>query len=184
VAGEHGLGGGLKLGRLTLEVGARAALGLAGIRGQLDAVDGKHLAADEALPVAQVEHLAEQTGDVVGQPRDEGGNGSEMRRRISREGDERDVLAAGALNAARTDDALAVGEQYDLEQHPRRVGRRTDKVVAVAGVEAGEVEPRVDKVMQRVLESAGQQLPFKIDRNEARAGVDVLVARHAQAPLG
>jgi hypothetical protein len=37
--------------------------------------------------------------------------------------------------------------------------------------------------MQRVLEGTGQQLPFKIDRGEARAGVDVLVARHASAPL-
>lgn len=33
-------------------------------------------------------------------------------------------------------------------------------------------------MIQRVLEAAGQQLPFKINGNQARAGVNVLVAGH------
>jgi hypothetical protein len=36
-------------------------------------------------------------------------------------------------------------------------------------------------VVQRVLEGAGQQLPFKIDGNEARAGIDVLIAGHGKS---
>jgi len=37
----------------------------------------------------------------------------------------------------------------------------------------------VDQVVEGVFEAAGQQLPFEIDGNKARAGVDVLVAGHA-----
>lgn len=66
------------------------------------------------------------------------------------------LITAGALDAARADNALAVYEEYDLEQHPRRVGGSADQVVAVAGVEAGEIKPGVDQVMQLVLECAWQ----------------------------
>ena len=69
MAGEHGLGGGFQLGGLAFEVGTGAALGLAGVARQLDAVDGEHLAADQSLPVADVEHLGEELGDVVAQRR-------------------------------------------------------------------------------------------------------------------
>jgi hypothetical protein len=92
------------------------------------------------------------------------------------------VFAAGAFDAATADDALAVGEEDDLEQHSRRVGGSASQVVLVAGVEATEGQLVVDQVIEGVLEAAGQQLPFEIDGNEARAGVDVLVAGHAGLP--
>jgi len=128
-------------------------------------------------------HLAEEAGDVVAQTRDKAGDGGEVRGAVAREGDEGDMFAAGALDAARADDALAVGEEDDLEQHSRWVGGRAGEIVAVAGIKAGEVESAVDQMMQRVLERAGQQLPLEIDGDEARADVDVLIARHAQAPF-
>ena len=109
----------------------------------------------------------------------EGGDGGEVRRAVAGEGDEGDVLAAGAFDVAAADDALAVGEQHDLEQHGRRVGGGAGVVVVVAGVEAGQVELVIDQVVQRVFEGAGEQLPLQIDGNKARAGVDVFVARHA-----
>lgn len=50
--------------------------------------------------------------------------------------------------------------------------RSTGLAVAVMGVEAGQV--------QFVLEGAGGQLPFQINGNEARAGVDGFVAGHVR----
>jgi len=65
VAFEHPPGGAFELVGLTQEIGPRAALCLAGIGWQLDAVDGEHLAPDQPLAVAEVEHLGEQAGGFV-----------------------------------------------------------------------------------------------------------------------
>ena len=62
---EHGASRSFELGGLVFEVGTGAALLLAGVCWQLDAVDGEHLATDQPLPVAQVEDLGEDAGDVV-----------------------------------------------------------------------------------------------------------------------
>ena len=58
------------------------------------------------------------------------------------------------------------------------LGGCAGEVVLVAGIEPGQVELVVHKIVQGVLEGAGQQLPFEIDGKEARAGVDCLVAGH------
>jgi len=70
----------------------------------------------------------------------EGGDGGVVRDGITRQRDEGDVLAAGAFYPPAADDALAVGEQDDLEQHSRRPGRGARQVVAVAGVEVGQIQ--------------------------------------------
>ena len=103
-----------------------------------------------------------------------------MRGAVAAERDEGDVVPAGALDAATADDAPRIGEQHHLEQHGRRVGAGAGEVVLVAGIEAAEVKFVIDKVVQGVFEGAGQQLPFEIDGNEARAGVDVFVAGHGR----
>lgn len=100
VAGEHDLGGGFEFAGLPLEVGASAAPGFAGIAGQLDAVDGEHFPADQSLPVAQVEDLGKEFGDVVAQAGDEACEGGVVRHAVAAEGDEGDVLAAGAPSFA------------------------------------------------------------------------------------
>ncbi len=41
----------------------------------------------------------------------------------------------------------------------------------------------VDEVIERVFESTGEQLPLQVNDKETRAGVDVLVARHAVYPI-
>jgi hypothetical protein len=130
------------------------------------------------MAVADEQDFLEQRPDLGAQGADEGGEGGEVRGAVAGERDEGDVVAAGALDVAAADDAPAVGEEDDLEQHGRRVGGCAGEVVLVAGVEAGQVELVIDEVVQRVFEGAGQQLPFEIDGNEARAGVDVLVAGH------
>ena len=72
-----------------------------------------------------------------------------------------DMLAAGALDTARTDNALAVGEQDDLEQQAGRIGRCTAAVVGVTGIEVAQVEFVVNQGFQRLLERSGQKLPFE-----------------------
>ena len=44
-----------------------AAAFLAGVGGELDAINGEHLAADEAQAVASEQHLGEERLDLVGQ---------------------------------------------------------------------------------------------------------------------
>ena len=159
------------------EVGAGATLGLAGVARQLDAVDGEHLAADQALPVTDEQDVAKQAADLGAQRADETSEGGEVRAAITGQGDEGDVFSAGPFDAATADDAPAVGEEDDLEQHGRRVGAGAGAVVLVAGIEAGEVEFVVDQVIERVFEAAREQLSLQIDGDEARAGVDVFVQR-------
>ena len=103
-----------------------------------------------------------------------------MRGAVARERDEGDVVAAGALDLPTADDAPAVGEQHDFQQHRRRVGRRAGEIILVAGIETGEIKFVIDEVVQGVLEGAGLQLPFEINGYEARAGVDVFVAGHGR----
>lgn len=79
-----------------------------------------------------------------------------MRGGITREGDEDDVLTAGRLDVAAADDALAVGEEDDLEQHRRWVGGCAGGVVLVVDIESAEVDLMVEQVVECVLNGAGQ----------------------------
>jgi len=129
---------------------------------------GEHLATDEALAVADEQDFLEQRPDLVAQGADEVGEGGEVRGAVAGQGDEGDLFATGTLDLARTDEAQAVGEQDDLEQHGRRVGAGTGKVVLVAGIKAAEIESVIDQTIQGVFKGAGKQLPFEIDGDEAR----------------
>ena len=141
--------------------------------------DGEHLAADKPLAVADEQDFLEQRDDLGPQGADKGGKGGKVRGAVAGQRNEGDLLAAGALDGARADDAAAVGEQDNLEQHRRRVGAGAGEIVLVAGIEALEIDLVIDKVVQGVLESAGQKLPLQIDGKKTRAGVNVLVAGHA-----
>ena len=81
-----------------------------------------------------------------------------MRSLVAGQGDEGNVVAAGAFNLAAADDALRIGEQNDFEQNCRRVGGGTGLVVPVANVKAGEIQFMVDQIIQRMFEAAGEQL--------------------------
>jgi hypothetical protein len=183
VAREHALHGGLHLLRLVLELGARAAALLGGVAGQLHAVDGKHLAPDQTLRVADQEHLLEHFANQLVQARDEGGDGGEVRAGVAAQGNEGDVLAARAFDGPAGDDATRVRQPHELEQHARRVGTRAGVVVVEARVEATEVDLVIEQVVQRMLERSGQQLRLKVHGQKARAGVDRLVAGHRGASV-
>jgi len=179
VPSEHRLDGRFQLGGMSLEVRSGTAPALARVAWQLNAVDGEHLAADQALPVAKEEHLREELGDGVGASSHEGCNGGKVRPTIARQRHERDVLTAGPLDLPAADDAARVGEQHNLEQHQRRIRRRPAGVVAVGGIKRRQVRLVVDQVRRRVLERPGEELAGQVHRQELRIGVDVLVARHS-----
>ena len=58
------------------------------------------------------------------------------------------------------------------------VGGGADQVFAVAGSEDGGVEFALQQVMDRVFETAGEQLLLQIDGEVSRADVDCFVAGH------
>ena len=101
-----------------------------------------------------------------------------MRLAVAGQGDEGDVVTARALDVAAADDALGIGEQDDFEQHTRWVGCRTGHIVAKTRIKIGEVNIVVEQTIQRMLKSARQKLPLKVNGKKPRAGVDVFVARH------
>lgn len=97
MAGEHLLSRLFELGGLLLEASAGTALAFAGVAWQFDAVNREHLAPDQALLVAEVEHLTKDGSNLVAETGDEVGEGGEVRTTIPGVGDEGDLLAAGAL---------------------------------------------------------------------------------------
>ena len=106
---DHAQGLLLHLAQLALEIGARAAAGLGSIGGQFDAVDGEHLTADEALAVAQHQHLGKELGDLVAEFGDEGGQCAVVGLALTADNHEHQVVAAGRFHLAAADDASAVG---------------------------------------------------------------------------
>lgn len=175
---EHDLSGGFQLVGLVFEVGAGAAFVFAGIAGEFDAINGKHLAPDQALPVTEIEYLAEYGGDVIAQMGNKGGDGGEVRLGIAGQGDEGDVFSTGELNRTAGDEALAVGKQNDFEQHSRWIGGCSGNIILETGIKAGEIQLMVDEVVQGMLKGTREELPLQVDHQKPRAGVDGFVARH------
>jgi hypothetical protein len=71
MAGEHGRAAASILSAWRWKSARVPLLALAGIAGQLDAVDGEHLAADEPLAVADEQDVLEQRPDLAVQGADE-----------------------------------------------------------------------------------------------------------------
>ena len=99
---EQGLHGGFQLVSLVDEVGPGAAALFACVGGQLDTVDGEHLAADQALRVAHEQHLLEDLADQVTEAADEGGDegGGEVGAAVAAQGDEDDVVTVLSTSEA------------------------------------------------------------------------------------
>ena len=93
------------------EVGSGAAAQFGGVGGQLDTVDGKHLATDQAVGIAHQKHLFEDLTNQVTQPADEGCDGGEVGTAVAAECDEDDVVLTQAFDATAGDDAACVGQQ-------------------------------------------------------------------------
>ncbi len=130
------------------------------------------------MHIADEQDLSEQLGDVVAQIADESGDGGEVRRLITAQRNEGDVLVARPFDRAAADDAARVRKQDQLEQHRGRIRRRSSGVVAVAGVQTRQIDLVFEQMIERVFEGAWQQLPRQIDGDQLRVGVDHFVAGH------
>ena len=179
---DHGLGGLFHLLGLAQEIGTGTAPGFAGIAWQLDAIDGEHVAPDQALTITHGEHLGEQLGGQIAHGRNERSKGGEVRQAVAGHRHKQHMLAASGLHLAATDHPAAVGQQDDFEQHGRVVGRCAFNAVAVTGMKVGEVEFVIDQVAQRVLKGAGQQLFIEVDGQQLEAPMNGLESRHRPAP--
>ena len=129
--------GRFELGGLSLEIGPCAAAMLRRVTRQFHAVDRKHLAADQALRVTHGQYGREHARDVLTERAHELGDRREVRRAVTAQGDERDVLLARALDLPAAHDALRVREQHHLEQERRRIRRGARRIVLKSRVEVG-----------------------------------------------
>lgn len=120
----------------------------AGIAGELDAVDGKHVAPDQSLSIAGHQHLAEQGFDLGTQVGYELGNMGVAGLAVTTDGNELDVALAGLFDGPAGDQALAVGQQHDLEHDAGVIGTGSYFVVLKLGVQCSEVEFVVYQVVQ------------------------------------
>jgi hypothetical protein len=120
--------------------------------------------------------LGEQCADLRAQLGHELGDVGVAGSRVAGDSHEHHVLLAGALDLAAGDEALAVGQQHDLEHHARVVGRGARHVVAEIGVQCAQIEFFIDEMPQRELEGAGLDLLVEHHRNEQAVALDRLVA--------
>jgi hypothetical protein len=83
---EHLLHRLLELLRFPFEVLTQTAAGLRCVARQLHPVDGEDLLADEALTLADDQHLGEQRLDGLAMPTHEAGDGGEVRVTVAAQG--------------------------------------------------------------------------------------------------
>jgi hypothetical protein len=107
---------------------------------ELHTVNGKHLPTDQSFAIEQRQHLRKHRGDRFARAADKVGDRGEVRLGVAGQGNEHDVVAAGALDRARAHHALRVRQQHRLEQHPRRICRCAVVIVAVVRVECGQIQ--------------------------------------------
>jgi hypothetical protein len=130
----------------------------AGVGGELDAIDGEHVAANQSLGIAGHQDLAEQGFDLGAEVGHELGNVGMAGLAVTADGDELDVAIARLFNRPAGDQALAVGQQHDLEHDARIVGAGSHFIVLELGVQGLEVEFVIDQVVQREGKAAGDNL--------------------------
>lgn len=172
------------VGRLVQAPGAVQQFGvgtatlLAGVAGKFDAVDGEHIASDEALRVAGHEYLTEQRLDLFAQATDELGDVGVAGLAVATDGDELDVAGTGAFYRPAGDDAMAVGQQYHLEHDARVVGTGAYLVVVESRIQCAEVQFVVDQVVQCEGEAARFDLFTQHYRQHQAVALLGLVAGH------
>ncbi len=131
---------------------------VSGVGGEFDAVDGEHVAPDQALCIAGYQDLVEQRFDLIAEVGDELGNVGVTGLAVAADGDELDVALACQFDRATRDEALAVGQQDDLEHDARVIGAGPHFVILEPGIQGLEVEFMIDQVVQCEGERAGDDL--------------------------
>ena len=145
-----------------------------GLGGQLAPVNGEHLLADQSQLVAHHQHLVEEFSDLLMRAGNKLCNGSEVGATVGRDDHEHHIFPTQGFDFATAGDASRVGQQHDLEQDGRIVGRAAVLVIVKAMVKDAQVEFVIDQVMDRVLEGSGQDLLIEGDRNHDQLVVVVI----------
>jgi hypothetical protein len=158
-----------------------AAALFAGVGGEFDAVDGEHLAANQALGIAGQQDLAEQRFDLAAEVGDELGDVRVAGLAVATDGDELDVARTGLFNGAAGNQALAVGQQDDFEHHARVVGAGTHCIVLELSIQRTEVELMVDQVVQRKGKTAWDDLLRQDHRQQQAVAILGFVAGHGMS---
>ena len=104
------------------------------------------------------QHLTEQRLDRLAKAADEPYDVCMAWLAVATDGDELNVAQADVLDGAAGDDALAVGQQHDLEHDLRIVGAGAHCVVLEFGIHSREIKLVVDQVVQGECEAARNQL--------------------------
>src|SRR5215510_11070829 len=91
-------------------------------------------------------------------------------------------MPTGALYGPGTDQPSRVGQENNLKQQGRRIGRGATPVIAKTLIKLGELHLVINQMTQRVFEGARQDLERKIDGNELRTHINRLVASHRGIP--
>jgi len=125
-----------------------AAAFFAGIGGELDAIDGEHVAANQALGIAGHRDVAEQGFDLGAEVGYDLGKVGVAGLAVAADGNELDVALARLFDGPAGDQALAVGQQHDLEHDAGIVGAGSDVIVLERGIQGLEVEFVIDPVVQ------------------------------------
>ena len=112
---EHAVYGPFQLLLLLLQFGPGAAPFLASIRGQLTAVNGKQLLADQSQLITVEQHIPKDRLDLSGHGRDKMGYGGEVRLGVRRERHEDHILPAGPLDFTTGKEATVIGIEHDLQ---------------------------------------------------------------------
>ena len=132
--GQYLVGGFVRAICAVAQFGMSAAAFFAGVAGELDAVDGEHVAPNQALSITGHTDLAEQGFDCPPRPHTNlamwvwlGWLSPLMAMNWT-------LSAQAWLNGAAGDQALAVGEQDYLEHDAGVIGTGTDFIVLELGV--------------------------------------------------
>ena len=100
------------------------------------------------------EHPREELHHDIAHAGNEGRQSAMIRLGIAGDGHEQNVLEAGTLHGARTDDAARVSKKDDLEQDGGRIGRGAADIVAEARFESGKTKLVVDQAAEGEFEGA------------------------------
>lgn len=155
---EHAPHGLFHLELLFLEIGLGAAPLLTGVAGQLTAIDGEHLFADQSFRVTDHQHLKKQLFNLPMSGGNKVGDGGEVGLPVGGYGDKQDVLSAQLLDLATAGDAFGIGQQHDLQQNRRIIGRAATIVIMVAMVENRQIQTLFDEVGEIAFKAAGEYL--------------------------
>jgi hypothetical protein len=136
----------------------RAAPLLGDIGGEFHPIQAEVSACEQTQSFAHEQHVAEEDLDLALHRGDELSKGAVIRGIAIRQGNEKDVLLAGAFDLAGTDHPFGVGQQNDLEQDLGMDGGCAGVVVVVACVKHRQIDMFLHQLADGVFQRTWHKL--------------------------